>query len=333
VGSVCENSFEDIPRLRRTAVRSDRVADRTRADLALGRMTTEAVIVRCEGCRDMPSRTCEIVTRDTPLRGSRISPVVHRVVELHVKSLDKGRWECLDLVRIARDILVADRAHRLRIAARKLAQMTTDARLVTRIVHLERLALAMMAGSAVELHVLGNGMRKGFESLVVSTRRDSLWRLGGRDRGCRALLLFEAASGKEAECTHDEHETQSCLPPGRHSLFLQGEVARRDRIAPNCCRMTIRALHRLVLLPLGHLIGDRGLKVRGRTLLRTVEWIAMTGRTREDRDIRVSHCRRIGVLCDAHVTSHAVLPCVVLLCVVELYRITGEFARVLIWLR
>lgn len=116
-------------------------------------------------------------------------------------------------------------------------------------------------------------------------------------------------------------------------LFLQREVTSRDRIAPDGGRMTIRALHRLVLLPLGHLVCDRGLEIVARTLLCAVEGIAMARRTRKDRDVRVLHRLCVRVLRNADMAGHAILARMVLLRVVELYRIAIDLARRLVGLR
>lgn len=137
-GMRCVRKYgpEDVSRLRCTAVGRDRVARRARADLALRRVTAKTVVVRCKRRRNMPSRAREIVTRDASLSRSRFAAVVSGMVELHVEALDERRRKGLDLVRVHADILMTDRAHRLSVAARELAQVTSDACLVARKVHL-----------------------------------------------------------------------------------------------------------------------------------------------------------------------------------------------------
>ena len=156
MSSVREDSLEYVARLRRAAVRGHHVTRRARADLALGGVTAKAVVVGSERRRNMTSCAGEVMTRDAPLSRACVAAVVHGVIELHVKALDERRRKRFDLVWVDTDILVADRAHRLRVAACELAQVTSDARLVAREIHLHRLTLAVMTRSAVELLVLGN---------------------------------------------------------------------------------------------------------------------------------------------------------------------------------
>ena len=230
---VCEDGLENVSRLRRAAVRSDRVTHRTGSDLAFRCVAAKAVIVGLKTGRNMSARAGEVVTRHASLRRSRVATVVDRVVELHVEALDERRRESLDLMRIARHVLVADSTHRLRFAARELAQMATDARFMAGIIHLKRLTLPVMTRRAVELLMLGNCMREVLKCFVVGTRRHRLGSLRRSYGRRRAFLLLQAACRKQRDRTHDEQETRDCLRGQRHSLFLQSEVTRRDRIAPD----------------------------------------------------------------------------------------------------
>ena len=136
MGSVGEYRLENVPRLRSAAIRCDRMADAAFADLALGRVAPKAVVVGLKANGDVPARSGEVMTSRAALCGSGIPAVVHRVIELHVEALNELYRECLDLMRVACDVLMADRTHRLSLGARELAKMTTDTRLMAWVVHL-----------------------------------------------------------------------------------------------------------------------------------------------------------------------------------------------------
>ena len=210
MGSVREYRLKNVSRLRRAVVRCDRVADAALADLALRCVAAKAVVMSSKRHRNMPARTCKIVTSDAALRRFRIAAVMHRVVELHIKSLNKCRRESLHRRRRRLHIFMADRAHRL-VLVRELIQVTADARLVTRIIHLERFALAVMARRAVELLMFFDRVRERLECLVRCPHRHRLRRLGRCDRRRRTLVLLEAARSENNKRAHDEHETESCL--------------------------------------------------------------------------------------------------------------------------
>ena len=215
-----EYGLEDISRLRRAAVRGHRVADAAGADLALGGVAAKAIVVCGKRRWNMPSRTREIVARDAALGGPRIATVMHRVVELHIKSLDECRRECLHRRRRRLHVLMADRAHRL-VLVGELVQVTANARLVTGVVHLQRFAFAVMTRSAVELLMFFDSVRESLECRIATTHGHGLGSLGGCDRRDGAFLLLETARGKNCECTHDEHETHGCLRLSRHPYFFR----------------------------------------------------------------------------------------------------------------
>ena len=89
---VREYGLKDVTRLRRAAVGSDRMTNRARADLALGRVTAKAIVVGLKPHRNVPARTREIVTSDAALRRSCIAFFVHRMVEFHVEALESRKW-------------------------------------------------------------------------------------------------------------------------------------------------------------------------------------------------------------------------------------------------
>src|SRR4051794_4626621 len=91
--------------------------------------------------------------------------------------------------------------------------------------------------------------------------------------------------------------------------------------------MTIRALQRLVLLSLSHLVCDGRFEVVTRALFRAIEGITVTRSAGEDGNVRVFHRFGVGILRDADVTGHAVLQGVVLLRVIELDRIAVDRIR------
>jgi hypothetical protein len=137
-----EYGLKNVPRLRSSAVWSDLVADAAftdifLTDLLIRRMAAEAVVMSLEPDGDVSARPRKVVARDAALRRTSVPTLVDRMVELHVEALDELRGKRLDLIRIAADVLMADRAHRGGIDVCKLIEVATDAGFVTGIVDLQ----------------------------------------------------------------------------------------------------------------------------------------------------------------------------------------------------
>jgi len=125
--AVPKDSPERILRLCSPVIWPKLVARTARADLFVGRVAPVTVGMGIYSYRYRLSRTRGIVACGTALCRAALAAVVSRVVELHIESLDKICRERLDR-RFARlGVRVANRTHRLVLAARELIEMTADA--------------------------------------------------------------------------------------------------------------------------------------------------------------------------------------------------------------
>lgn len=193
--AVPEDRLKIIFRLRSAIVRGQLVANGARTDLALGGMTTIAIIVGSDADRDRLAGARGIVAVSASVRWPPFSGFVRGVVKLHIKALDKLNRKCVHRWRVRLGIFMTDRADDL-ILVGKLVQVTADARVVTGIVHFERTALTPVARVAGKLLMLGDLVRKRFECFIRFARGHQLGRLGrGKDRR-GSLLLFKTACRK-----------------------------------------------------------------------------------------------------------------------------------------
>jgi hypothetical protein len=64
------------------------------------------------------------------------------VDELHIKSLTKPRWKLSEVRRLCTHVRMTDRAHLLLVGIGKLADMTSDARVVSGELEIDRRAFA-----------------------------------------------------------------------------------------------------------------------------------------------------------------------------------------------
>ncbi len=131
------------------------MADVARADLAFRRVAGITGGVCIYARRDRLAGARGRMTRRTSLGWASLARIVCGVVKLHVKALFESRRKRTHRRRCRIHFVVTDRAHRgLFAGVCKLAEVTADARIVSRIFELFLLALAAMARNAVKLFML-----------------------------------------------------------------------------------------------------------------------------------------------------------------------------------
>ena len=181
-----------------------------RPDLAFGRMAAVAIVVGLEADRDRLGRTGTLVAGSAAGRWAARTAVVIPVVEFDVEALTKAGGEIFYRRRFRLQVAVADRAHYLvalhQRFVRELIQMAADARLMPGELQVEGTPLALMAGGAFELFVLGDPVRKGFKRLVRCFSRDRFGRFGGSQRRRRFRRLIQATRDETRDRDDDERE-------------------------------------------------------------------------------------------------------------------------------
>ena len=195
VVTVSENGTENISRLRRSAIWSKLVADIARADLALGSVAREAVIVGLDADGDRLARTGRGMTMSTTRRRPPFSVVMGRVVKLHVKALAEFDGKGLDGRRGGVELVVADRAHRA-FGADELIEVTADAGIVTGEFQLALLRFTAVTRNAFELLMLLDLVRELIKRRVGNTSGGRIGRFGRGQRGRRPGRLLQSA-GRE----------------------------------------------------------------------------------------------------------------------------------------
>ena len=178
-----EDGLKRIIRLQRPVVRRQSVADGTRTDLALRRVTGVARGVRIDPRLNSLARTRWRMTGRASLCGFALSTLVSGMVKFHVKPLDKLCRKNLHRRLIGIEACVTDRTHRLVfiscLIGYKLIEMTTYARIVAGVFERFVLGLTAVARYAVKLLMLGDLVVKRGEI----RRRGLYHRRFGRFRG------------------------------------------------------------------------------------------------------------------------------------------------------
>lgn len=195
VGAVGENGTENVSRLRRSAVGGKLVADIARADLALGRVAREAVVVGLDAGGDRLARTGRRVTMSTARGWAAFAIVVGRVVKLHVKALAEFERKGLDGRRVGFELVVADRAHRA-FGADELIEVTAYAGIVTGEFQLALLGLTTVTRNAFKLLMLLDLVRELIKRRIGNASGRRIGRLGRGQRRRRPGRLLQAA-GRE----------------------------------------------------------------------------------------------------------------------------------------
>lgn len=179
--AMAKYGLEIVLGLRRPVIRCHLMTYIAGTDLALGRVAgiTGAV------CRDTDryglSGPRRVVTRGTSIGGATPTGCVCGVVKLHIKPLGKLCRKSLYLWIIGAGIRVAYGAHYLvpvhQFTVCKLVKVTAYARFVPAEGYLYRAALAVVAGIAGKLFVLGDPVRKLFKCFCGDACRYRVRRL------------------------------------------------------------------------------------------------------------------------------------------------------------
>ena len=127
VFAMAEDSAKHVSSSRCSTIRCDLMAHIARTDLAFGSVTCIAIRVCFDSDRKRLPCSRRFMTRRTPLRRKALAGNMSRVHELHVESLFEFRWKFAHGWRSRFHVVVADRAHRLLLGIRELANVAADA--------------------------------------------------------------------------------------------------------------------------------------------------------------------------------------------------------------
>jgi hypothetical protein len=133
------------------------------------------------------------------------------VIELHVEPLDKARREFMYRRRDRVHVAVTYRAHHLLLGVGELADVTSNARVVTGVFQIVRCSLTTVTRGALEFFMLWYFVRESFKSPIGRTDRYRIRRLGTRDRHGNLLLLSHAANQERHRRAEDNEGFQIIL--------------------------------------------------------------------------------------------------------------------------
>lgn len=126
----------------------------TRTYLGFGRVALVTVRVRLNTGRDRLPCSRRLMAGNAALARQAFARVVCGVIEFHVESLDKARREFMHRRRDRVHVAVTYRAHHLLLGVGELADVTSNARVVSGVFQIGRCALATMTRGAFEFFML-----------------------------------------------------------------------------------------------------------------------------------------------------------------------------------
>jgi hypothetical protein len=161
--AMAEHGFENISPGRRSTIRRELVTNIAGADLALRCVTRVAVRVCLNANRETLSRSGGFVTRRAALGGATLSRDMSGVYEFHIEAFIEALRKLIHRRRVGFHVTVTDRAHRLLFGIRELADVTTDAGIVSGKFEIRRSTFATMTRVTFEFLMLGYAVRERLE--------------------------------------------------------------------------------------------------------------------------------------------------------------------------